>query len=126
MHYSISRAALPALLLLATGALADDFASWPTYGGHEGGGRYSALDQINRDNVADLDVAWSYRTGAQERYPKLIAKSGYQATPILLSEAAGGHLVTCTPFNRVVALDPVTGKEAWIFDPQIDTENLAA
>jgi len=132
MHYSMTRAALPALLLIVNICFAgghegaDQDGSWDTYGGHEGGGRYSELDQINRDNVADLEVAWTYRTGAQKRHPKLIAKSGYQATPILLPEAAGGHLVTCTPFNRVIALDPVTGEEAWVFDPQIDTDNLAA
>ena len=110
-------------LFVAAPAVAQD---WPQYGGHEGGGRYSALDQINRDNVGELEVAWSYRTGAQARYPDLIATSGYQATPILLTPEAGGHLVTCTPFNRVIALNPATGEEAWIYDPEIDTDNRAA
>ncbi len=99
---------------------------WPNYGGAEGGGRYSSLNQINRDNVGQLELAWDYRTGAQELHPDLIDKSGYQATPILLDEEAGGHLVTCTPFNRVIALDPVTGEERWIFDPKLDTDNRAA
>ena len=101
-------------------------AEWPHYAGAEGGGRYSALDQINRGNVEGLELAWSYQTGAKERYPDLIATSGYQATPILLPPEAGGHLVTCTPFHRIIALDPATGDERWVFDPQLDTDNRAA
>jgi quinoprotein glucose dehydrogenase len=99
---------------------------WPQYGGQEGGGRYSPLAQINRQNVDELELAWTYRTGAQERHPDLIELSGYQATPILLPAEAGGHLVTCTPFNRVIALDPVSGTERWTFDPELNTENRAA
>jgi len=110
---------------IAAIAVADE-GGWPQYGGESGGGRYSKLDQINLENVAGLELAWSYRTGAQERYPELIALSGYQATPILLPATAGGHLVTCTPFNRVIALNPATGKERWVFDPELDTDNRAA
>ena len=99
---------------------------WPQYGGHEGGGRYSPLAQINQSNVAELELAWTYRTGAQERHPELIALSGYQATPILLPAESGGHLVTCTPFNRVIALNPVNGEERWVFDPELDTDNRTA
>ncbi len=107
-------------LAFLSGQVAAESGEWPQYGGDEGGGRYSALSQVNRDNVAELELAWSYRTGAQERNPELIALSGYQATPILLPAEAGGHLVTCTPFNRVIALNPATGEEIWNYDPEID------
>ncbi|MGI9308428.1 MAG: pyrroloquinoline quinone-dependent dehydrogenase, partial [Gammaproteobacteria bacterium] len=100
-------------------ATADD-TGWDNYGGAEGGGRYSPAQQINRDNVDRLELAWSYNTGAQKRHPDLLDLSGFQATPILLPESAGGHLVLCTPFNRVIALNPVTGEERWVFDPEID------
>jgi len=115
-----------AAVVAAPAQAAEDGSQWPQYGGHEGGGRYSSLAQINRTNVADLELAWSYRTRAQQLHPDLIAKSGYQATPILLTPEAGGHLVTCTPFNRVIALNPVTGEEVWVFDPKLDTDNRAA
>src|SRR5919106_498318 len=36
---------------------------WPAYGGDPGGTRYSTLDQVTRENVEDLRVAWTYRTG---------------------------------------------------------------
>ncbi|TDI65360.1 MAG: pyrroloquinoline quinone-dependent dehydrogenase [Alphaproteobacteria bacterium] len=101
------------------GLAAANAQDWPTYGGPYGGSRYSTADQINRDNVDQLEIAWTYRTGHLERHKQLQWAVGFQATPILLPDEAGGHLVTCTPFNRVVALDPVTGEERWYFDPEI-------
>ena len=92
---------------------------WPTYAGQEGGTRYSPLVQINRDNVDQLEVAWEYHTGALEKYPQLNWAIGFQATPILLPKEAGQHLVVCSPWNEVIALDPTTGKERWRFDPKI-------
>ncbi|MEC9375561.1 MAG: pyrroloquinoline quinone-dependent dehydrogenase [Pseudomonadota bacterium] len=117
--YQLSKIVGLLLLAFTTSVLAESH-GWPNYGGEEGGGRYSALNQINRENVADLELAWSYRTGAQIRNPALSALSGYQATPILLPKEAGGYLVTCTPFNRVIALNPSTGEEIWTFDPKIN------
>ena len=49
------------LLLPATLTLAEE--GWPTWGGPPGASKYSSLDQINRDNVKDLEVAWTYRSG---------------------------------------------------------------
>lgn len=90
---------------------------WPEYGGG-GGRRYAALDLIDRSNVADLEVAWVYRTGdsSDGNTPDRPATSAFEVTPIL----ADGRLVFCTPFNRVVALDPLTGGELWQFDPRSD------
>ncbi|MDP6437857.1 MAG: pyrroloquinoline quinone-dependent dehydrogenase [Gammaproteobacteria bacterium] len=128
MHNRFRIPGVIAALLVGLGAssVLAGASDWPQYGGQEGGGRYSPLAQINRQNVDELELAWTYRTGAQERHPDLIQLSGYQATPILLPDDAGGHLVTCTPFNRVIALDPASGAERWLFDPKLDTENRAA
>ena len=93
---------------------------WPTYAGAEGGTRYSPLNQINRSNVEDLEIAWIYHTGHLERAPHLYGAVGFQTTPILLPEEAGGYLVLCDPLNRIIALNPATGKERWEFDPTID------
>ncbi len=92
---------------------------WSSYGGDPGGMRYSALDEIDRNNVEDLELAWSYRTGARDRHPDQAALVGFHATPILAPAEAGGALVLCTPFNKIVALDPATGRERWSFDPAI-------
>ena len=91
---------------------------WLHYGGDEGGTRFSSLARINRDNVEDLELAWTYRTGAVKENLKLRMFIDFQATPILLPEEAGGHLIVCTPFTKVIALDPVTGEERWTFEPK--------
>ncbi len=92
---------------------------WPHYGGDAGGSHYSELAQIHRGNVGLLELAWSYRTGDTGRYPELRAGAALNVTPILLPADAGGHLVLCAAMNRVIALDPATGQERWVHDPQI-------
>jgi quinoprotein glucose dehydrogenase len=91
---------------------------WMHYGNDEGGSRFSALSQINRDNVDDLELAWTYRTGAVDENPVLKPFIDFQGTPILLPEEAGGHLIICTPFTKAIALDPATGEERWSFEPK--------
>ena len=81
--------------------------TWSAYGG-PGGRKFAALEHITRDNVDDLQVAWTYRTGDVEAV--------FQITPVL----SEGRLLFCTPFNKVVALDPLTGAELWTFDPELD------
>ena len=111
---------ITAVLLLAGPAHAQQLPGagkgWPLYGGDAGGTRYSALDQITPENAGKLDVAWVYHTGEiQRRGAKRVAFSSTQNTPILVD----GSLIVCTPFNRIVALDPATGKERWVFDANI-------
>ncbi|MEQ9397127.1 pyrroloquinoline quinone-dependent dehydrogenase [Haliea sp.] len=105
------------LTLCAVSAAASD---WPVYGGDAGGQHYSDLDQINRDNVARLEVGWVFRSGDSETFGAAMAQTSTQSTPILLPAAAGASLVYCTPFNRVIALDPGSGEQRWDFDPQIN------
>lgn len=84
---------------------------WPTYGGQAGGTKYSALSQINRNNVDRLKVAWIFHTGdVRQRSPDSHPTTS-EMTPIL----ANGKLYTCTPLNSVIALDPGTGKQIWRF-----------
>lgn len=89
---------------------------WPAYGRDGGGERYSPLNQINRDNVRNLRVAWSYRTGAADLKGRSAGKAAFEATPILVD----GTLYFSTPSDRVIALDPSTGREKWSYDPGID------
>jgi quinoprotein glucose dehydrogenase len=111
-------------------------AGWPAWGGDEGGTRYSAATQITPANVHELKVAWIYRIGGAELLPahptdpaeaRRLLAHGYtpeshrlpalEATPIL----AAGRLYLCSSMNRVVALDPQSGRELWSFDPKLDT-----
>jgi quinoprotein glucose dehydrogenase len=112
-------AALLVALLLAAPAGADD-GGWRYYGGDAGGSHYSPLRLIDRGNVGSLRVAWEYRTGELDRHPDRKAFASFHATPILLPPEAGGALAFCTPFNRIVALDPVAGTERWVHDPDLE------
>ena len=91
-------------------------ADWTYHGGDPGGSRYSPLTQINKSNVAELKVAWEYHTGDVSDGSDNRRKSEFETTPIV----ADGTMYLSTPFNRVVALDPETGREKWSFDPKID------
>jgi quinoprotein glucose dehydrogenase len=98
---------------VAAGGAAD----WPVTGGDPGGMRYSPLRQIDRANVGDLEVVWSYRHGDYRRgWPDPFRGTAFEATPIVID----GRLLFTTPFNRVIALDSETGRELWKFDPKID------
>ena len=86
-------------------------ADWPSYGNDLGGSRYSPLDQINRDNVRDLEVAWTYRTGVG---------GAFKATPLQV----GDLLYVCAGGNVIIALDADSGELAWQFDPLIAGDHL--
>lgn len=89
---------------------------WPNYGNDPGGMRYSPLSQVNRSNVSKLKVAWIFHTGDISDGSGGRKRSGFEATPILVD----GRLYFTTPFNRVIALDPASGKQLWAYDPKIN------
>ena len=91
-------------------------ASWPAYGGDPGGTRYSSASQINKSNVAQLKVAWTFRTGALPHNPDLDGKAAFEATPILVD----GNLFLITPYDHVFAINPQTGENLWEFDPKLE------
>jgi quinoprotein glucose dehydrogenase len=79
---------------------AETHTTWSNYGGSPDGAQYSALRQINRSNVKELQVAWTYRTGDDKKYafnPLVIDRTMY----VLAKD------------NSIVALDAATGKEIW-------------
>ncbi len=104
---------------------------WPTYGNDKGGQRFSPLTQITPANVAKLAPAWVYHmkppadpaatptpTDTAQRAAEAVGPlrrqrsrfAGSQATPLIVD----GKMFLTTPYGRVVALDPVTGKELWV------------
>jgi quinoprotein glucose dehydrogenase len=80
---------------------------WPAYGGGPAGIRYSDLKQINRANVKQLTVAWSYDTADGAGDP--------QTQPIFID----GVLYGLTPRHKAFALDGASGKLLWTFDSGI-------
>lgn len=106
----------------AAGAYAAVPSGWAHYGGDAGGNRYSALTQINQDNVTALEPAWTFSTGDMADKPEAMRRSASEATPIMVD----GRLIFCTPFNEVIALDPGTGTPLWRFDPKINLQQQPA
>src|ERR1700761_7696800 len=89
---------------------------WANYGSDPGGTRFSAAQQIDRSNVANLKLAWTYHTGALQEHTDLIRKAAFEATPILVEN----KLYLTTPYNRVIALNPANGEMVWTYDPHVD------
>jgi quinoprotein glucose dehydrogenase len=89
---------------------------WPNYGNDPGGTRYSPAHQVDRTNVTQLQVAWTYRTGALQQQTDLIHKAAFEATPILVDN----KLFLSTPYNHVIALDPLSGNKLWEYDSHLD------
>lgn len=88
--------------------LAKEQKNWEAYGNTSGGSRFAALDQITRDNVANLQVAWTYNTGDTP-----ISPGGNGAEDQLTPLQVGDRVFLCTPHNNVIAIDADTGKEIW-------------
>ena len=82
---------------------------WICVGGDRGCSRYSKLDQIHRDNVDRLSVAWTFHTG------ELIDGKGrtIECTPVIVD----GVVYLTTANRRVLALDGRNGDRIWEFDP---------
>lgn len=81
--------------------------------------QFSPLDAINRDNVAQLKTAWTYRTGEPTTpLPDRGTSPAFEATPVY----ADGLLYIGTPYGKAIALEAETGKERWSFDAKINRE----
>jgi len=94
---------------------------WRYWGGDAGGQKYSKLKQIDRTNVAKLQPAWTFKTGEISDGTKFPTRTAFETTPLMVD----GVLYLTTPFNRVVAIEPETGKQLWSFDPDIDKSKAA-
>jgi len=88
---------------------------WESNGRDVQGTRYSPAAVITRENVAQLEVAWTYQTGEMGPRFATAKPTSFEATP-LVSE---GTMYIGTPLGRVIALDAETGVERWAFDPEI-------
>src|SRR5690349_21609494 len=87
----------------------DDHSTWAVYRGDAGNTAYSGLNQINKENVNQLAVAWTYHTGDAEPGNR----SAIQCNPIIVN----GMMYVTSPKLKLIALDPANGKEIWKFDP---------
>src|SRR5215470_14578845 len=85
---------------------------WPAYSGDKASTKYSTLDQINKDTVKNLAVAWKQSAVPAElkgMFPDAQGPTNWQNTPVMVD----GLLYMSSGVGVVVALDAVTGKVVW-------------
>ena len=85
---------------------------WTLHGNDVGEQRYSELAQINRENIDQLELAWSF---------DMYTRRGIEATPLMV----GGTLYVSGSWSMVYALDARSGELKWFYDPQVDRAFLA-
>ncbi|MGE5326694.1 MAG: PQQ-binding-like beta-propeller repeat protein, partial [Deltaproteobacteria bacterium] len=107
---SLSSLGLLTLLIAGGSQLAETpkpgYRDWSVYHGGPEGLHYSTLDQINRENVGKLKLAWRYDAG------DVFKESEMECNPIIV----GRTMYVTSPKLRVIALDAATGKQLWSFN----------
>ncbi len=87
---------------------------WPVYLGGNNSLQYSSLDQINKENIDKLKVAWRFSTNDADSD----GRTQIQCNPIIID----GILYGSSPKLKIFALDAATGKEKWIYDPNANID----
>lgn len=103
---------------------------WRSYGGDQGHTKYTPLDQIDRDNVHELRVAWTWTSLDEElkerneviRELPSFRTYAYEVTPLMVD----GVLYTTTSLGQIAAIDPATGETLWSHDPVLYLEGRPA
>ena len=111
----LATVALPAFANDSVMEAVKDPANWAIQTGDYANTRYSTLDQINKDNVGDLQVAWSFSTGVLR---------GHEGSPLVI----GNMMYVHTPFpNIVYALDlNEDGRIVWKYEPKQNPDVIPA
>ncbi len=89
---------------------------WRAYAGSNASAKYSPLDQVNKDNVRNLKIAWRQSAVPMEvrrGRGRISLATNYQVTPLMV----GGRLYASTGDGSIVALDPATGAVLWSHVP---------
>ena len=104
--------AVPQFLPQDPGGQPDE--DWQAYGRTQFGQRYSPLKQITPDNVKNLKVAWTFRTGdlPGKNDP---GETTFEVTPIKVRDT----VYLCSPHQRLFAVDAKTGTLRWSYDPKV-------
>ena len=126
-HSALMIAVCAVVLFLTTTSSAQRGTSggqWPNHSGDKGSTKYAPLDQINRNNVRNLRIAWRRPAVADEfrqQHPDLNSSNLFRSTPLMIN----GVLYASNGIGLVEAFDPVTGKTLWVQElPDTSRETL--
>jgi len=98
-------------MLLGAGSDTSSANDWLIYGGAYNNQRYSLLTQVDTQNVKDLALAWTYKTGVQ---------LSFETTPVVVD----GVMYMTTAGSKVIALNAATGEQIWRYEPALTTTIL--
>jgi quinoprotein glucose dehydrogenase len=89
---------------------------WRFYGGDNGSTKYSPLDQINQENVAQLRIAWTWDSPdlLLQKENRALRAFAFETTPIMVN----GTLYTSTSLSQMAAINAQTGATLWVFNPE--------
>ena len=88
---------------------------WPNHSGDRGSTKYAALDQIGRENVGDLEIAWRWRTVDTEiAWENRLRPGSFKTAPLMVD----GVLYVSTAISQIAAIDAGTGETLWVHDPE--------
>ncbi len=108
-QYIIVSVCVYTLFLVRCSAPNQEHIGWEVYSGDSKGTKYSALNQVNKENIKDLQLAWTYRTGDMRKTPR----TTIECNPIVVEN----KMFITSPGLKVIALNAATGAELWKFDP---------
>ena len=99
---------------LSTPSAADT--DWPSFGNDPYNTKYAPIDQIDRTNFGRLQIAWRWRSPAQDvaAANKAAKPAQFKAIPLKI----GDRIYVATEIAQIAALDPGTGQELWLHDPE--------
>jgi glucose dehydrogenase len=104
----LHRSMLVCTCLISTAAFGQTYQSWRDYSGSADSAQYSALRQVTRANVSQLQIAWQFPTGDGAKY---------SFNPVVVDDLM--YVLAKGP--SIVALNASTGKEVWRYSPGPDT-----
>src|SRR5215831_3985732 len=116
MHRTLNIAVFTALFFLSTSTHAQRGTTggqWPNHSGDKGSTKYAPLDQINKNNIRNLQIAWrrpAVTADLRTSHPNLRVSNLFRSTPLMIN----GVLYASNGIGLVEAFDPATGKTLWV------------
>ena len=99
---------------LCVAPAAGQMVEWRQVGADQGASKYSSAGDIDRSNVSELELAWTWEPNELPNREFNTRPGSFEATPLMID----GVLYLSTMYTRVVALNAATGEQLWAFDPE--------
>ena len=99
---------------LCVAPAAGQMVEWRQVGADQGASKYSSAGDIDRSNVSELEIAWTWEPNELPNREFNTPPGSFEPTPLMID----GVLYLSTMYTRVGALNAATGEQLWAFDPE--------